>query len=104
MDIQPNSDDTIKVIKDIPKKKKKKKAKVVEKKAKVVEKKATTIEELRNMLRAKIGEKCIMRGSKQHKENVLEKTLKQIGIDKNKFKSDIEAVKNQGGFTLNMKQ
>jgi len=63
-----------------------------------------TKKELRNMLRSKIGEKRIQRSTKQQKERVLEKTLKDIGIDKEKFKADIEAVKKQGGFTLNMKQ
>ena len=57
-------------------------------------------QELRNKLRAKIGEKRISRSSKQSKEKVLEKTLKKVGIDKDKLKADIEALKKQGGFVF----
>lgn len=60
--------------------------------------------ELRNMLRAKIGEKRIQRSSKQNKENMLDKTLKDIGIDKEKFKKDLEEIKKQGGLEMNLSQ
>lgn len=60
--------------------------------------------ELRNMLRAKIGEKRIQRSSKQNKENILDKTLKDIGIDKEKFKKDLEEIKKQGGIEMNLSQ
>jgi hypothetical protein len=60
--------------------------------------------ELRNMLRAKIGEKRIERSSKQSKENILDKTLKDIGIDKEKFKKDLEEIKKQGGLEMNLSQ
>jgi hypothetical protein len=60
--------------------------------------------ELRNMLRAKIGEKRIKRSSKQNRENILDKTLKDIGIDKEKFKKDLEEVKKQGGLEMNLSQ
>jgi len=60
--------------------------------------------ELRNMLRAKIGEKRIQRSSKQNRENILDKTLKDIGIDKEKFKKDLEEVKKQGGLEMNLSQ
>lgn len=60
-------------------------------------------EEKRAMFRAKIVEKRIQRSSKALKEHVLEKTLKQIGIDKDKFKSDLEAVQKQGGLEINLK-
>ena len=60
--------------------------------------------ELRNMLRAKIGEKRIQRSSKQNRENILDKTLKDIGIDKEKFKKDLEEIKKQGGLEMNLSQ
>lgn len=56
--------------------------------------------ELRAKLKAKIGEGRIARSSKQNKEKILETTLKKLGLDKDKLKADIEAVKKQGGFTL----
>ncbi len=66
--------------------------------------KATRKKELRELLCAKIGEKRISRCSKQQKEAVLTQSLKKIGIDKDKFKADLEAVRNQGGLEINMKQ
>lgn len=59
-------------------------------------------QELKNMLKAKIGEKRIQRSNKEQKEQVLEKTLKNIGIDKEKFNKDLEAFKKQGGLKINM--
>lgn len=59
-------------------------------------------DELRRKLRAKIGESRISRGSKQSKEKVLETTLKRMGLDKDKLKADIEALKKQGGLTINL--
>lgn len=61
-------------------------------------------QELRNMLKAKIGEKRIQRSTKDHKEQVLDKTLKNIGIDKEKFKKDLEELKKQGGLKVDMNQ
>lgn len=61
-------------------------------------------QELKAMLKAKIGEKKIQRSSKEKKEHVLDKTLKDIGIDKEKFKNDLEAIKKQGGLQINMDQ
>lgn len=61
-------------------------------------------QELRNMLKAKIGEKRIQRSTKDHKEQVLNKTLKNIGIDKEKFKKDLEELKKQGGLKVDMNQ
>lgn len=60
--------------------------------------------ELKNMLRAKISEKRIERSSKHSRENILDKTLKDIGIDKEKFKKDLEEVKKQGGLDINLSQ
>lgn len=59
-------------------------------------------EELKAMLKARIGEKKIQRSSKEKKENILEKTLKDIGIDKEKFKNDLEAIKKQGGLQISL--
>lgn len=70
----------------------------------MTDKKNPSRQELINKLHAKIGEKKIGRGSKKQKEHVLEKTLNAFGLDKNKFKADIEAIKKQGGFTLDMNQ
>lgn len=61
------------------------------------------MKELRVLFRSKKGEMSIKRSSKNKKEAILEKTLKKIGIDKDKFKSDLEAVKKQGGFEINIK-
>ena len=63
--------------------------------------KNTNREKLRQKLRAKIGENRISRSSKQSKEKVLDKELKKMGLDKEKLKADISAVKKQGGLTLN---
>ncbi len=60
--------------------------------------------ELSNLLKSKLGEKRIDRSSKLNKELILDKTLKNLGIEKDKFKADLEAVKKQGGLEINLKQ
>lgn len=60
--------------------------------------------ELSNLLKAKLGEKRINRSSKLQKEIILDKTLKKLGIEKDKFKADLEEVKKQGGLEINMKR
>ena len=60
--------------------------------------------ELSKLLKAKLGEKCIGRSSKKAKEEILTKTLNHLGIEKDKFKADLEAVKKQGGLEINMKR
>ncbi len=62
----------------------------------------TKRQKLRQKLRAKIGESRISRSSKKSKEKVLENTLKKMGLDKDKLKADIEALKKQGGLTINL--
>ncbi len=57
-------------------------------------------DELRAKLRAKLGEDKIKRSGKRQKEEILTKTLKDMGIDKEKMQKDMEAVKKQGGFTM----
>jgi len=61
-----------------------------------------SLKELRDLLHAKIGEKRIQRSSKTAKEHTLERTLRTLGIDKDKFKADVDAVQKQGGFTMTM--
>jgi len=58
---------------------------------------------LSNLLKSKITDKQMFRSGKNQKEMVLEKTLGSLGIDKNKFKADLEAIKKQGGLEINMK-
>lgn len=58
-----------------------------------------TREELRKKLHSKLSDKKIGRFSKEKKEIMLSKSLKKDGIDKEKLKKDIEALKKQGGFT-----
>tara|TARA_Y100000389_G_scaffold192429_1_gene219862 strand:- start:655 stop:870 length:216 start_codon:yes stop_codon:yes gene_type:complete len=61
-------------------------------------------EELRNKLRKKLREKIdlkkISRTTKSNKEQILQKSLATMGIDKDKLKADIEALKKQGGLSL----
>lgn len=64
--------------------------------------KEATREKLRQKLRAKIGQGRIARSSKQNKEKVLDKTLSKVGLDKDKLKADIEALKKQGGLTIKL--
>lgn len=62
------------------------------------------IENIKSMFRTKMEERKIGRSSKIIKENILEKTLKQLGVDKDKFKADLEAVKKQGGLQVDLKK
>jgi SMC interacting uncharacterized protein involved in chromosome segregation len=58
--------------------------------------------ELRTKLRNKLEDSKMTRFTKQNKEKILEKSLKQMNIDKEKLKKDIEEVNNQGGLTFNL--
>jgi hypothetical protein len=60
--------------------------------------------ELLTKLRSKIGESKIKRSSKEVKKNILDKGLKEMGIDQEKFKEDLEKIKKQGGLELNFNQ
>ena len=62
------------------------------------------IKQLSDLLKAKIAEKRISRSSKVQKEIVLDQTLKKLGIEKDKFKADLEAVRKQGGLEINLKK
>jgi|TARA_Y100000389_G_scaffold106355_1_gene103311 hypothetical protein len=62
----------------------------------------TDKEELRQKLRDKITAGQLQRSSKQKKEYVVEKSLKKMGIDKEKLEKDMQAVKNQGGLSVNL--
>jgi hypothetical protein len=59
-------------------------------------------EELKKRLRARIEEGKISRSSKSAKQDILDKTLKNMGIDKEKLEKDMEEVKKQGGLTINL--
>ena len=70
--------------------------------AKIGSTKKSQREKLREKLRAKIGEVRIARSSKTNKEKVLERNLAKVGIDKEKLKADLEALKKQGGLSINL--
>ena len=60
--------------------------------------------ELVDKLRWKVEEKKIDRSSKKIKENIVDTSLKSMGIDKKKFDDDLKDVKKAGGdvsFSLN---
>ena len=59
-------------------------------------------DDLRAKLRAKLSESKINRSSKKQKDQILTTTLKDMGIDKDRLTADMEAVKKEGGFTLNL--
>lgn len=60
---------------------------------------SSTREELRKKLHSKLLTKKMGRISKEKKEHMISKSLKKMGIDKDKFKKDLEDLKKQGGFT-----
>ena len=60
-------------------------------------------EELRQKLRNKLGESRINRSGKRNKEQVLNKSMTNVGLDYKKLKADLEAIKKQGGLRLNLK-
>jgi hypothetical protein len=60
--------------------------------------------ELKERFNAKMDEKNSSRFSKKKKEFIFDKNLKNIGIDKEKFKADLDAVQKQGGLEINMKR
>jgi len=49
--------------------------------------------ELSNLLKSKIGQKQISRNGKVQKEAIFEKTLSNLGIDKDKFKECLDSIK-----------
>jgi hypothetical protein len=58
--------------------------------------------ELRLRLKEKIQEGKITRSSKKTKEQILDKTLKKMGIEKDKLIEDMTAVKKEGGLSINL--
>jgi hypothetical protein len=54
---------------------------------------------LRDSLKAKIMEKGLKRSSNVRREGIMDKNFKKMGIDKEKFNEDLEALKKQGGFS-----
>tara|TARA_Y100000389_G_C17456742_1_gene518645 strand:- start:989 stop:1189 length:201 start_codon:yes stop_codon:yes gene_type:complete len=59
-------------------------------------------EELKQKLRDRIGEHQIKRSSKENREKVFSKGLKDMGIDEKKFKEDLENIKKQGGLNISL--
>lgn len=64
----------------------------------------TNRKDLLASLRSKIGECKIKRSSKAVKDAELDKGLKQLGIDKEKFRTELETIKKQGGLELKLNQ
>jgi hypothetical protein len=56
--------------------------------------------ELRKKLRAKIEEGSIKRSTKEVRQKVLDKTLKDMGIDKDKLKEDMDRLNKENGGVL----
>jgi len=61
-----------------------------------------TREELLQRLREKTGRKKMERSTKISRTKEFEKGLKESGIDVEAFKKDLEALKEQGGFTVKL--
>lgn len=55
--------------------------------------------ELKTKLKTKILDKSLKRSSNNRKDLLMDKNFKKMGIDKEKFKTDLEAVKKQGGLS-----
>lgn len=55
--------------------------------------------ELKSKLKNKILDKNLKRSSNFRKDLLIDKNFKKMGIDKEKFKEDVEAVKKQGGLS-----
>jgi len=64
--------------------------------------KAERLKELRLLCASKRGELQLKRSSKVCRESVFSKTLKDIGIDKDKLKKDLEEIKKQGGLEIKL--
>ena len=60
-------------------------------------------EELREKLKDRLGEKRISRSGKLVRKAVFDKTMSDMGFDAEKFQQDLEAVKKQGGVTIDKK-
>jgi hypothetical protein len=58
--------------------------------------------ELKAKLRAKLEEGKIMRSTKQTKQQIFDKTLKNMDIDPEKLRKDMEELKKQGGLSINL--
>ncbi len=67
-----------------------------------MEDKKPTREELLQRLRDKTGKKRMERSTKSYRTKEFEKGLESEGIDVEAFKKDLEALKKQGGFTVNL--
>ncbi len=60
--------------------------------------------DLKQKLRDKIHSRSMERITVRVRNDILEKSLKTMGIDQDKLRSDLEAVNKMGGFTIDMKK
>jgi hypothetical protein len=60
-------------------------------------------EELKQKLKDKLFESQMERIPSKVRNNILEKSLKNIGINKDKLKLDLDNLNRQGGFTMDIK-
>lgn len=58
--------------------------------------------ELRKKLKERIYEAKLKRSNKQTKEDVVDRTLKTMGVDKEKLKKDLEELKKVGGLSIDL--
>jgi len=59
--------------------------------------------EIKQKLRDKIHGRSMERIPAKARNDILEKSLKTMGIDQDKLRSDLEALNKMGGFTIDMK-
>ncbi len=55
--------------------------------------------EAKTKLRNKILEKNLKRSSNVRRDTMMDRDMKKMGIDKERFQADLEAIKKQGGFS-----
>ena len=60
--------------------------------------------DLKQKLRDKIYSRSMERITVRARNDILEKSLKTMGIDQDKLRSDLEALNKMGGFTIDMKK
>ena len=58
--------------------------------------------DLKAKLRERLYAQRISRTTKHNRERTVDQALKNLGIDQEKFKADLAAVKAQGGLTMNL--
>jgi hypothetical protein len=58
---------------------------------------------LASLLKDKLNMNRFHRQTKKTKQNVMDKSLEKLGIDKDKLSKDLEEVKKQGGLEFTVK-